>query len=801
MLAPILETSSATNLRPIEGATRTLLRYVNRSALDDLTAAFTRAMGYSAAVLSSGGELVAGELARCPACPPRTLALKVVNQVPAEPSRPGWVRCDHGWSSLTMPIHARTGEQLATLVVGPMVLSEPDWHALRRAVDDHHGDAHQVQAFFTRTAHGTTDRVEAAAHLLAQTLDTVVREAMVASEHADLVATQRQANHELTVLYSVLRALSSGIDLKTILQQLADVISEQLHSDVTLVGLIEDDELVTVASCGFLTFEARNGRLRVGEGLAGRVAATGQPLTCRDMQDDPRQYLTAINSREHLHAFAGVPLRQHGEIIGVLAVYRREPHATPDNELQLLVHIADQAVIAMERARLYEQKRLTADELRTLQGQVTSQHQALERVMTVHDRLTQMVLHDVGLEAIVDSLARLLELPVAVEDQFHHALTHGPRDPKTQAKQGTVEPPWTPPASLQRPEIQRFFKIVRETRRPVAFPALPDLGMPHSRLVTPVVVGDDMLGFLSVSERERPLEETDRLALGHAATVIALEMMKQRTRAEVQRRLRGELLEEMVANEVHDTEEVQRRAAHLGYNLAIPHALFLIVPADSGDVVTPAPPRGIRASLADVVKDLVAEHGSGSMIMSRVDGILVALPVADGAATEARAIAESLQRGAARRGVAGVGIGLGRICHSADDFSISCKEARWAIDLARSLGSSNRVVSFEDLGVYRLLVDLPRPTDAVRFAEQLLAPLDAYDIHHGGSLMATLEAYLAANGILQRAATSMAVHVNTLTYRLQRISELTNLDLDDSNARLEAHLALKIREVLRLSLG
>lgn len=301
--------------------------------------------------------------------------------------------------------------------------------------------------------------------------------------------------------------------------------------------------------------------------------------------------------------------------------------------------------------------------------------------------------------------------------------------------------------------------------------------------------------------RDRPLEESDRLALGHAATVVALEMMKQRTRAEVERRLRGELLEELLGGGLQDPEAVQRRAAYLGYNLTTPHALLFVTegPADASLPRTTAAEDGW--SLAEACEGLAARMRPGSMALARPDGVVVALPLLEGTTEEGRGVAEALRNSAA--GVMGgrMLVALGRICRSPEDFAVSVAEARRAIALARSLGTTDRVIVFEDLGVYRLLLDLPHPTDAVRFADELLGPLRAYDRRHDASLVATLEAYLAENGVQARAAAALSVHVNTLAYRLQQIRELTGADLQDGDARLGLHLAVKIRQVVSAILG
>jgi purine catabolism regulator len=83
-----------------------------------------------------------------------------------------------------------------------------------------------------------------------------------------------------------------------------------------------------------------------------------------------------------------------------------------------------------------------------------------------------------------------------------------------------------------------------------------------------------------------------------------------------------------------------------------------------------------------------------------------------------------------------------------------------------------------------------------RFYEATLGPLVEHDERKQGDLLRTLNGFFQANGNLAKAAQDLDVHRNTLVYRLERISELTELDLDDAENRLILHLALKIQRVL-----
>jgi DNA-binding PucR family transcriptional regulator len=97
--------------------------------------------------------------------------------------------------------------------------------------------------------------------------------------------------------------------------------------------------------------------------------------------------------------------------------------------------------------------------------------------------------------------------------------------------------------------------------------------------------------------------------------------------------------------------------------------------------------------------------------------------------------------------------------------------------------------------VHRLLLHVPEE-DLRSFADDVLGELAAYDVAQRASLLETLAAFLGANGNLRRAGDELFVHVNTVSYRIRRIEEITALDLNSSNDRLLAHMAIEALRVV-----
>jgi len=111
-----------------------------------------------------------------------------------------------------------------------------------------------------------------------------------------------------------------------------------------------------------------------------------------------------------------------------------------------------------------------------------------------------------------------------------------------------------------------------------------------------------------------------------------------------------------------------------------------------------------------------------------------------------------------------------------------------AVTVAQVAHEHVPIASWERLGVFRLLVDLPE-RDVHTFAPRALRHLDEAD---DGTLRRTLECYLDHAGHAQATATALSLHRATLYYRLDRIKQVTGIDLSDGAQRLELHVWLKL---------
>jgi DNA-binding PucR family transcriptional regulator len=116
--------------------------------------------------------------------------------------------------------------------------------------------------------------------------------------------------------------------------------------------------------------------------------------------------------------------------------------------------------------------------------------------------------------------------------------------------------------------------------------------------------------------------------------------------------------------------------------------------------------------------------------------------------------------------------------------------------MQQAAGGVDQITLFDQLGVYGILAEVEEVNTVDRFVQQWLGRLLEYDARKGSDLVETLGRYLELGGNYDATARDLSVHRSTLKYRLQRIREISGLDLGDPDTRFHLQLATRARQTL-----
>src|ERR1700674_5858353 len=433
---------------------------------------------------------------------------------------------------------------------------------------------------------------------------------------------------------------------------------------------------------------------------------------------------------------------------------------------------------------------------------INAEHWRLKRSMDIHRRFTELVLDGKGVTEICRTLAELLESAVVIEDASFHLLAHagGAGDPH---RKETIQRQGTPQRVLFDPQIQRMLREIEAKRGPVKVPAFPHVGMSRERLIAPILSANQVLGYISVLDHPPHNEELAFMAVEQAALVLALAIAKERELSEVEGRVRGEFLEDLLHGTYGDEAAAQRRARHLGFPL---HGSHLVMLVDIDDFKGYARARQISEDAIQALKREFLRRVTGvvragyprALVQGRSDSVVSLLPVGtEPGDYQAKGHALGLQ---IRQTIADwkpgftVSVGFSGPAEAPAGVATAQREVISVMDSLARFKRWGQVVAVPELGLTGLLAAV---TDErlVDYSRRHLGPLVEHDTARKGNLVATLRAYLET-GEQQQAAQRLRVHPNTLRYRLDRIREISGLDLEDPETRLNLAVALRVQALL-----
>jgi PucR family transcriptional regulator, purine catabolism regulatory protein len=303
-------------------------------------------------------------------------------------------------------------------------------------------------------------------------------------------------------------------------------------------------------------------------------------------------------------------------------------------------------------------------------------------------------------------------------------------------------------------------------------------------------------GYLSLVNGREALEDFDRLVLTYGADVCAIELAKSRAIAFAVEQARGDWVQMWLSGTPADDDLMTTRAQQAGFE---PTSIYMVsVFRAITEAGAPLP----LESLIPLVRDDMTRRQVEGAVGQYVDVIVALYPLGADNPTQVkrvRDIIEEVREQLATRTPSGlVAAGVSRPAIGLSALREAYREAKDAMSIAGELGDREKTTFYGDLNLYQFLLSLKERNleHMRRFYVETLGPLVEHDERKQGDLIRTLEGFFKANGNLAQAATNLDVHRNTLVYRLERISELTGLDLDDADNRLILNLALKVQRVL-----
>lgn len=422
----------------------------------------------------------------------------------------------------------------------------------------------------------------------------------------------------------------------------------------------------------------------------------------------------------------------------------------------------------------------------------------LERSEKIHNELLKIVIEGGGWNSIAATAAKLIKRPVILENVFKQILAEArairwDKDIIEELKKLQISDS-AAGELLAKIENRRFLRL-----------SLGESKLP-AKVVVPIIVGGDVLGYVSTFEIEEEVNDLDVSALESTATVAALEMGRERVKFETEIRLYGDLLDDLISMTDGNEAETISRAKQFGVDLSRGVISFFIEPdgISARSKRELAEPYAETQGIFEFLQPILRVEIKNAIISQKRNGAMVILSpkktwVPDEISSRVVSLAGRLQRACAGRfSYMTFSVGVGRYHGDITEIGKACEESAVSLDVGRKLYGPGKIAKFVDIGGYKIIFDLmERDKDkVVEFYEETLDPLAVYDREHKTELVSTLSAYFNNDESISKTSEGIYVHPKTIGYRLQRIKEITGLDVGRSEDKERLSMGLKAGQLL-----
>ncbi|MCC3772776.1 helix-turn-helix domain-containing protein [Streptomyces sp. UNOC14_S4] len=594
-------------------------------------------------------------------------------------------------------------------------------------------------------------------------LDELDRAVGLALGVHELLDRGQQREAGLTALVDTARDLTRAYDQDALLKEITRRARRLLHCDMAYIGFHEPEEDAFSIHTSDGDTAALDVGLRVGggAGLAAAVLREGVPFWTQDYLADERIRhagdIDAVVRSEGIRALVAVPLWDRRGVLGALYVAHRELRRFSPHEISLLRSLADLAAVAIEKALALEDTRAEVVQLEQHTSEALTSLTRERHLEAAQSALTAMVLAGDPLSAVVEEAARRLGGTLVARDTGGGILATSGRAP-----------------ALADAVLRAGALDAHTEGAPVALGGaawLAPLAAGRENLGTLLLVTGDVGVGMGVDVRRDRLVHTRLLHL--AAQTVSLALLMERSTAIAEGRTRDEFFDELLAADAETVGRLEERARRLAIDLDGPHVVVVVRPEGG--------PRG----RAEVWASSYARRTSGLKSL-RHDGMFALLVPGEDPEAAARRVSGELGPLLGHP----VTIGAAGPTEGVRTIRQVHREARQCLDALVELGDIGATATPRQMGFLGVLL-----SDAYSvgdYIDTVVGPVLDYDAQRFTELTRTLDAYFASGGSPTRAATALHVHPNTVSRRLERITELLGADWQQPHRALEIHLALRL---------
>lgn len=411
----------------------------------------------------------------------------------------------------------------------------------------------------------------------------------------------------------------------------------------------------------------------------------------------------------------------------------------------------------------------------------------LKKIEKIYEQFMDAMLNRLDIVDITELTSKNIKNPVMLKLEFPNKVIERFKDLDLELEE-----------DIKR-NAEKFYQASdKNTERKIYESAEIINGKYVDRLIIPIIAKDSVYGHIIAWGINSSLGGYEMSVLEIASTTIALEVLKAISVREVENRYKSEFIEDLISLDEKRKEKAVERLSFFNlkkdeYYMSISIKLKMKEGEISIDMAS------IQQSVSKLYEQIERKLDNYKMkgiIGSKIEKIIILLSYGDEEGErEVSDFISKIEELALKYENIDIKIGVGRVYTGIESFNNSYIDSVKAINTGKILDDSI-VTEFNKLGIYKILCQDHLEDELTRFYETTLKVLDDYDKKKSTELVKTLESYFENNGNLKKMSDALFTHYNTILYRVQRIKEITKMDLEDPNDRLNLEVSLKMKKIL-----
>ncbi|MDX8362034.1 MULTISPECIES: PucR family transcriptional regulator [Bacillaceae] len=396
------------------------------------------------------------------------------------------------------------------------------------------------------------------------------------------------------------------------------------------------------------------------------------------------------------------------------------------------------------------------------------------------------------MESFVDHISDVLQCPITIEDANHRLIAYSTHDERTDpARIKTIIGRRVPEKIINSLWKNGVIPALLAGDEPLRVKSISEVGL-GSRVAISIRKNKEVLGFIWALEVENPLAEDDLVYLQQMAQLAKNHLLQLQIRKQQNKEGYQEFYWKLLTGHMLSKDEIDQKFFQLQLN---PPKLFSIIVFQFES--------SIDHNIEKNITYILTTSQRVKIIFYTIDYnklILFTSPKEENNEQKhglTNFIELFIKLMKERFNVTNIIGSAGHIYDKYEKVETSYREALNVLDLKeRYPNEMNNILSYQDIGIYQYFDILLEKKRKDGIENHSINKLVEYDRQQNNHLLQTLEAYLDFDGNINETAKHLHIHVNTLSYRLKRISAIGDINLKDPNQKLTLYIEMKLSRLM-----